>query len=329
MKKNLKKIISGAASATMLASQAIAMADAEVMESEAAAIVFDEITNVQGRFSFDQDVIAPADEVFSLFGTAATGVCAKPAFAMEETDAAEKYYVNVSGSLKKAYTVSLAELKAKGGTSKISVCSCGMGGAIAQSVITGARVSDMLQLAGMMEGANAISFTAKDGYKATLPLEYALEKDAMLVWQVGDKENPAGLQVWMPTTVAKYFTRQVAEIEVFHTDDEIKVDGVEDEYRAKVSILNKMDEAVAKGDEIVFSGYADDCGTPIAAVEFSMDNGKTWTTCQTANAAADRWVAWNFAYTAENAGNYKLDVRAVAADGTVSPLASSVTFTVA
>lgn len=325
MKKNLKKIISGAASATMLASQAIAMADTEVVETEAAAVAFDEIANVQGKFSFDQDTMTPADEIFSIFGTAATGVCAKPAFAMDETPADEAYFVNVSGSLKKEYTMSLAQLKAKGGTSKTMVCSCGMGGAMAQASVTGAPVSEMLQLAGLTEGANAISFKSADGYKATLPLEYALEKEAMLVWQVAGAENPAGLQVWMPSTVAKYFTRQVAEIEVFHSDEEIAVDGTE----AKVSILNHMDEAVAAGEEIVFSGFADDCGTAIAAVEFSMDNGKTWTTCRTANAAADRWVAWNFAYTAEAAGSYKLDVRAVAADGTVSPLASSVTFTVA
>lgn len=322
MKKYLKKVLSGAASVTMLASQAVM---AENVEVGAETVAYDEIANVQGKFSFDQVTLSPSDEVFSLFGTAATGICAKPAFAMEETDAAEKYFINVSGMLKKAYTTTLAELKSKGGESKTMVCSCSMGPAMAQAAVTGAPVSEMLQLAGIAEEANTIAFRSKDGYTSVLPLKYALDNEAMLVWQVAGKENPAGLQVWMPSTAAKYFTRQVTDIEVYHSDEEIKVDRIEN---AKVSILNHMDETVAVGDELVFSGYADDCGTSIAAVEFSLDGGKTWTTCRTKDARADRWVAWNFAYTAEKIGDYKLDVRAVAANGDVSPLASSVTFSV-
>jgi len=44
---------------------------------------------------------------------------------------------------------------------------------------------------------------------------------------------------------------------------------------------------------------------------------------------AGAWVYWHFDYVPENAGTYKLDVRARTEDGTVSPpLASSVGFTV-
>ena len=252
MKMNLKKILSGVASASMLASQAVAFADAETIETDAPVLAYDELSNIQGEFSFNQDVLSPADEIFSLFGTAATGLCAKPSFAMNDTDVAEKYYVNVGGMLKNEYTFTLAELKAKGGTNQITVCSCGMGEALAQASVTGARVSDILELAGVMDEANAISFISSDGYKSTVPLQYALKNDAMLVWQIGDKENPVGLQVWMPSTIAKYFTRQVTEIEVFHADEEIKVDGLEG---AKVSILNHMNDTVAVGDGIVFEGY--------------------------------------------------------------------------
>lgn len=169
---------------------------------------------------------------------------------------------------------------------------------------------------------------ARTGYTSTLPLQYVLDKDALLVWQIGNEDNPSGLQVWMPTTVAKYFTRQVVEIEALHSDEEITVEGAAEEQRAKISILNHMNDVSAVGDEIIFSGYADDCGTAITAVEFSMDGGKTWTSCATENAVSYRWVAWNFAYTAEKAGTYKLDVCARTADGTVSPLAASVVFVV-
>ena len=59
-----------------------------------------------------------------------------------------------------------------------------------------------------------------------------------------------------------------------------------------------------------------------------MDGGETFTTCETAGATGDAWVYWHFGYTAEAAGTYKLAVRAVAEDGTVSPLASREVFTV-
>ena len=328
MKRNTSKFISGAMSAAMIASGQISAAQAVETGSDMLAAQYDEIADVQGEFSFDQDVLAPSDEVFSLFGTAATGVCAKPAFVTDDHAAAEKYYVNVSGRMKKAYTTTLAQLKAQGGERRVMVCSCATGSALAQTRVTGVPVSDMLELAELEDDANAVAFKSADGYTSTLPLQYVLDKDALLVWQIGNEDNPSGLQVWMPTTVAKYFTRQVVEIEALHSDEEITVEGAAEEQRAKISILNHMNDVSAVGDEIIFSGYADDCGTAITAVEFSMDGGKTWTSCATENTVSYRWVAWNFAYTAEKAGTYKLDVCARTADGTVSPLAASVVFVV-
>ena len=82
------------------------------------------------------------------------------------------------------------------------------------------------------------------------------------------------------------------------------------------------------GDQITFEGYADDIGQAIAAVEFSMDNGETWTSCATDDVTSKMWVYWYFGFTAEQPGTFKLDVRARTADGRVSPLASSVVFTV-
>ena len=101
-----------------------------------------------------------------------------------------------------------------------------------------------------------------------------------------------------------------------------------DAQRAKISVLNRFDDAFAVGDQITFEGYADDFDVAIDAVEFSLDGGKTWTACSTEGATADKWVYWHFAYVTEAPGTYKLDVRARTAEGRVSPLASSVVFTV-
>ena len=102
-----------------------------------------------------------------------------------------------------------------------------------------------------------------------------------------------------------------------------------DDYRAHISIMNYADGAAFKaGETIVFEGYADDYDVAIAAIEVSMDDGETWTTFAVEGATVDKWVYWYFGYTPEEAGTYKMQVRAVTAEGVVSPLASTIVFEV-
>lgn len=93
-------------------------------------------------------------------------------------------------------------------------------------------------------------------------------------------------------------------------------------------MVKRCRDSFTVGDQIGFEGYADDFGVPIAAVEFSMDDGETWTTCSTDGATGSAWVYWHFDYLADAPGTYRLDVRAVTAEGRVSALASSVVFEV-
>lgn len=108
---------------------------------------------------------------------------------------------------------------------------------------------------------------------------------ALLSWIPAEEGS---LQLFMPATVAKYFTRQVAEIELTAEETAAEVQQMPDALRAKVGIVNRVDGAFSVGDRIVFEGCADDCGKAIQAVEFSMDGGATWTTCETTGATAAR-----------------------------------------
>lgn len=80
------------------------------------------------------------------------------------------------------------------------------------------------------------------------------------------------------------------------------------------------------GEPLTFSGYADDFDKTIAAIEFSLDEGATWTRYPTPDATSDKLLTWSFAYTPEEPGLYRLRVRAVNEDGTCSPLADVVEF---
>lgn len=336
MKKNAKRILSAAAGAATLvsgAAQSAVMAEAQnnvtvtVLEN---AAEYAKVPAVKGLFTFTQDVVTPSDELFSLFGTAMTGLCATPSFALEKGEGEATLYVNVRGDIRKAYTVSLSELAGQGKeTSRISLCACATGPASAVGKITGVRLADVIEMAEMEDGVNAVKVTGSDGYGKVLPLQYALEKDALIIYKVNGEKVPSATQFWIPETVAKYFTRDVVDVELLRLEQTPAVEGRDAQYAAQVNILNSAKNAkIAVGDEVSFEGYADDLGDPIAAVEFSLDGGEHWTSYATPNATGESWVYWHFAYAPQAAGEYRLTARAVTASGNVSPLLSSVSFTV-
>ncbi|MBS5450648.1 MAG: molybdopterin-dependent oxidoreductase [Coriobacteriia bacterium] len=317
---------------TGLAAPLVAMADeapapVEVVQRD--AVEYATIPNVNGTFSFSQDVLTPGDDVFNLFGTATTTLCAKPGYAFDEVSH-ECYYLNVGGDVKKVYTVGLDQIEQMDSETQQMRCTCGMSPAIAMAQVQGVRVSDILSMTEVAPEANTITFKDKDGYGLPLPLSYVTDKDALLVYQVGGQPFSDGerLQVWIPDTVAKYFTRAVTDIELSTQEVLPEVEGPDADQRAKVSVMNTVRDTFKVGDQISFEGYADDCGTQVTAVEFSLDGGQTWTSFDTSSSDTESWVYWNFDYVAEQPGTFKLDVRAVTEDGTVSPLASSTVFEV-
>lgn len=335
MKKTMKKALSGAMSTAMFAaagmSQVAVVAEEAAIEQsiavevkQAEAVKTDAVENVKGEFEFCQEIITPTDDLFSVFGTVVTGMCAKPAFVTENGNA--DFYVNVKGKIAKAYTVNLKE---ENTDSRVLLCSCATGAATANVEITGVKLADVLTYAQLEEGVNTVTVKGSDGYGMALPLSYALEKEAVIVYKINGEAVPSGTQFWVPETVAKYFTRDVVEIELTTEAEVPEVEQRAEELRAEVAFLNHADGGEFQvGEVITFEGYADDCGDAIAAVEFSMDEGKTWTTFATDGATADRWVHWNFHYTPEAAGTYKLMVQAKTVSGNVSPLAAHVVFTV-
>ncbi len=86
---------------------------------------------------------------------------------------------------------------------------------------------------------------------------------------------------------------------------------------------------VEVGKPVEFSGYAEDYGKQIVSVQFSLDNGENWTTYDVSSSSSELWVHWNFAYTPQKPGFYRLLVRSVNSDGAASPLADVAEFTAA
>ena len=71
---------------------------------------------------------------------------------------------------------------------------------------------------------------------------------------------------------------------------------------------------------MVFEGWADDFDKRIVAVEFSLDDGISWTRHETTGADAVRWVWWTFEWTPREEGMFAMKVRSVNEDGKASPI---------
>lgn len=80
------------------------------------------------------------------------------------------------------------------------------------------------------------------------------------------------------------------------------------------------------GAPIEFAGYVDDFDRTICAMEFSLDDGASWTAYPTAAVDKSRGVNWRFVYTPEAPGRYLLKVRPVTEDGEPSTLVAGFAF---
>ena len=79
---------------------------------------------------------------------------------------------------------------------------------------------------------------------------------------------------------------------------------------------------------MTFDGYVDDFVHNVAAMQFSLDDGATWTTYETRVVMADKGVNWHFTYTPPHPGRYLLKARAIDGEGNASALVASYAFEV-
>ena len=344
-----KKIFAGAAGVALVASGAtMAFADkapqadglshdvdGNTIDSHRLTIDkdFTHVADVQGTFAFNQEGVTPNDELFNVFGTALTSMCSKPSIEMlDNGEGVANYYINVGGNIKKNFTVNVSEMKDSEQTALMG-CSCATGKPFGQAAVVGVPLESIVGMADLEEGVNTVTAYGADGFGQALPLQYAIDKKAMLVYEVNGEglksTDGSAVQMWLPETVARYFTRNIVNIELTRQAEEPSVQQVDPQFRNKIDIHNTSEGCVFKaGYDITFEGVADDCGSPITAIEFSFDDGATWTSCATDGATADKWVNWQFTTSFAKPGDYSVSVRAKTADGVVSPLESTLTFEV-
>lgn len=182
---------------------------------------------------------------------------------------------------------------------------------------------------------NTVTFSASDGMEVSLPLDFLLERGAVVANKVNGEDvmsvMGAANQLWIPGLPAKYFVRDIVGI-CFTQEDEAPLipgfvnDGRDFVNRPNVSV--KAEYVGRVGVPMSFEGWANDYDRRITAVQFSLDDGATWAQYATSNTDETRWVYWKFEYTPEKAGSYVIKVRSVNDRGEESPIAAAHAFEV-
>lgn len=173
---------------------------------------------------------------------------------------------------------------------------------------------------------NTVTFTASDGAKVSFPLDFLVERGAIIADKVNGEDIAALMgcenQLWIPGFPAKYFVRDIVGIEFTDQEEppalpDFSNDGHDYTNRPNVSCRAEFTGRV--GNAMRFEGWADDFDKRIVAVEFSLDGGISWKRHPTLGTDAVRWVWWTFDWTPEEPGAYTMLVRSVNEDGDTSP----------
>lgn len=82
------------------------------------------------------------------------------------------------------------------------------------------------------------------------------------------------------------------------------------------------------GEKLQLSGYANDFDRSICAIEFSLNEGKSWTIYPTPGTESDLNLYWSFDFTPTEPGTYEMLIRSVNSLGETSPIPARVTIVV-
>lgn len=174
--------------------------------------------------------------------------------------------------------------------------------------------------------ANTVTFTASDGMKVSFPLDFLIERGAIVADKINGEDIASVMgcsnQLWIPGFPAKYFVRDIVAID-FTMEEEVPPlpDFIDDghDFTNRPNVSCKAEYVGRVGEPMLFEGWADDYDKRIVAIEFSLDEGQSWARHATEGTDAVRWVWWRFEWTPEEEGDYTMWVRSVNEDGKVSP----------
>lgn len=317
-----------------------------------------DVENVQGDFEFTQDKVQTMDEVFSYDWMHSEGDNMRHALGIHGANVQppqemfDEWEITIDGLVAEPYTMKLPELIAAAEAdnavvTKVSkmVCDWGAvgGGGITNVEITGIPLTWLIEKAGgMQDGATGVVFDRCEADKeGSFRCVREDRIDAVyLVYKIGGEYLDGGrgypVMNWYEGVDAQSNVKQIVGYTV--TGDDINYDSrIPNGWTNEDgSYANKPNATILKvpegllletGKPHTFEGFADAYDEKIVSIEFSMDQGKTWTMYELGDTDVYKWIYWYFTWTPETDGSYVLSVRATTESGLTSTTIHSVMVT--
>jgi sulfite dehydrogenase len=284
-----------------------------------------------------------------------------------------KWRLNVGGNTEKELHLSMEDLKKLEAVTYTAVIQCsgnGRGlfeprvaggewgnGAMANVTWTGARLKDVLNMAGLKAGSVDVSFNGLDSgplpkvpdFVKSLPVDKALEEDIIVAYEMNGTSLPMlngfPARLVVPGWYATYWVKSLSDITV-HTDP-FEGFWMKKAYRIpdndcgcvepgaspkKTVPINRMttrsliidppmDARIKLNHPVEIMGIAFSGGYSIKDVIVSVDEGKTWKEARITGNDKGKysWVQWFYPWKPSKSGQYTLMARATNVIGESQP----------
>ncbi len=230
-----------------------AQVDAETQVASGSVV----LDRVEGTFSFTQTETQGNSYLARNFKEGSQYLCG--AKGATDEAAAQDWQLTVDGDVESGYSSAVSELAESPAVQAILMgCSClgnpADGTSAANALVNGISALILVQMANPSADANTVVFTSSDGYQVALPLSYLQSHYCPIVFDVNGSpiaDSMGGAnQLWLGSTPASYFVRNVASITVETRDEaDVPASPTSDEARAEYA-ANLPNVGVLLGGEV-------------------------------------------------------------------------------
>ena len=250
---------------------------------------------------------------------------------------AANWSLTIDGQVEHPYTLSYAQLQALPSTDQYHTLECISnevgGNLMSNGFFTGVSLADLLNKAGVKQGATQLIFYGADDYSDRLHLSQALDPSSLVVYHLDGAPLPQPhgypARLLIPGLYGMKNGKWLVRLEVATGDYQgyWEQRGWTPESHVKMTsrIDTPHDGDFLTAKPTYISGVAYSGANGIARVDVTLDGGRTWTpTTLRRPLGALTWTLWEYRWT-PTTGTYTLGVRAIDLDGNVQTIVEAPT----